>query len=168
MGRRVCRSGTVRRAYAGKSDQRGNKGAIRGHTRRASSTGSFGAVRGGRRTRQGDARQRWTGAVQHAKRLYPRIETAHIAISRCMRVNLTTGVKRRGDERDTATIYDILFLHLMPSFRGLGLVYPAWLIPMVLRDLSKVYLTRNNERHAPINQFFSFSETDGEGGQRTA
>jgi hypothetical protein len=93
MGRRVCRSGTVRRAYAGKSDQRGNKGAIRGHTRRASSTGSFGAVRGGRRTRQGDARQRWTGAVQHAKRLYPRIETAHIAISRYMRVNLTTGMK---------------------------------------------------------------------------
>lgn len=68
--------------------------------------------------------------------------------------------ERRGDERDTAAVYDILFLHLMPSFRGLGLVYPAWLIPMVLRDLSEVYLARNNERHAPINQFFSFSETD--------
>ena len=61
-------------------------------------------------------------------------------LDRCMHVNLTKrNEKGRGDERDTATVYDILFLHLVPFFSRLGLIDPAWLVPMILRYFAKVH-----------------------------
>jgi hypothetical protein len=87
----------------------------------------------------------------------PRVEPAHIAIPGAMErrsiIRITTEIRGRMKgkaARYTATVYDVLCLHLMPLLLCLCLIDPGWLIPMLRWYLPKMHGPRSKIRQATV------------------